>query len=420
MPAKSKAQQRFMGMVYAAKKGEKPASKEVAKAAKGMSKKSAKKFAKTKHKGLPEHVKKKKAKKKKAKKEDMDITKIADMISEDPSLVIEHCGQCNEDATGSGGVAAGGEAITDDRPMTEEGKEGGGHKCKICGEPCGDDKACDTKDCPNNREEGPKGKKAQMENKNMKGLKLIKESAKGRLTRRTHRMMHVASGGRILTEDEWKAKVGDDNLALAKSMGLLQIVEGKLLNEQPMVGGEEGPPEFEGDEEEVNMGDLPFGDDEADVDAAEEEEVEEEVEEEMPITKDELAKFLEALMDRADEEALAMIHQAISSEEEMEGEMEEAEEAEETAEALEDAAEEDEEEEELAEEDKKWGQKALKDADKPPSEGGTKGSLRKMMGKKKGEKITRGELKKIIDSPSASKEKKQKALAIYNLGGGAK
>lgn len=57
--AKSKAQQKFMGMVYAAKKGEKPASKEVAKVAKGMSKADAKDFAKTKHKGKPEHVKSK-------------------------------------------------------------------------------------------------------------------------------------------------------------------------------------------------------------------------------------------------------------------------------------------------------------------------------------------------------------------------
>ena len=50
----SRAQQRFMGMVYAAKKGETSASPEVAKAASGMSKKSAKDFAGTKHKGLPE------------------------------------------------------------------------------------------------------------------------------------------------------------------------------------------------------------------------------------------------------------------------------------------------------------------------------------------------------------------------------
>jgi hypothetical protein len=54
--AKSKAQQKFMGMVYAAKNGEEPASKEVADVAKGMSKKAAHDFAATKHKGKPEHV----------------------------------------------------------------------------------------------------------------------------------------------------------------------------------------------------------------------------------------------------------------------------------------------------------------------------------------------------------------------------
>jgi len=52
--AVSKAQQKFMGMVYATKKGENPSSPEVAKAAEGMSEKDAKKYAKTKHKGLPE------------------------------------------------------------------------------------------------------------------------------------------------------------------------------------------------------------------------------------------------------------------------------------------------------------------------------------------------------------------------------
>jgi len=57
--AKSKAQQRFMGMVYARKKGEMKkgeASSEVEASAKGMTKKEAKKFAKTKHKGLPEKI----------------------------------------------------------------------------------------------------------------------------------------------------------------------------------------------------------------------------------------------------------------------------------------------------------------------------------------------------------------------------
>ena len=56
----SKKQQRFFGMVDAAKKGEKPASPEVAKVAKGISKKAAHDFASTKHKGLPEKVKAKK------------------------------------------------------------------------------------------------------------------------------------------------------------------------------------------------------------------------------------------------------------------------------------------------------------------------------------------------------------------------
>jgi hypothetical protein len=55
--AVSKKQQRFMGMVHAAQKGEKPASKEVAKTAKGMAKKDAEDFASTKHKGLPEKAK---------------------------------------------------------------------------------------------------------------------------------------------------------------------------------------------------------------------------------------------------------------------------------------------------------------------------------------------------------------------------
>ena len=53
MPAVSKAQQRFMGMVHAAQQGEEPASPEVAKVAKDMDKSDAKDFASTKHKGLP-------------------------------------------------------------------------------------------------------------------------------------------------------------------------------------------------------------------------------------------------------------------------------------------------------------------------------------------------------------------------------
>ena len=55
MPAVSKAQQRFMGMVHAVQKGDMEApSKEVEKAADSMKKKDAKDFASTKHAGLPD------------------------------------------------------------------------------------------------------------------------------------------------------------------------------------------------------------------------------------------------------------------------------------------------------------------------------------------------------------------------------
>lgn len=56
MPAKSKAQQKFMGLVYALKKGDvKPSdvSQDVRDAAKSMTKKQTKDFAGTKHKNLP-------------------------------------------------------------------------------------------------------------------------------------------------------------------------------------------------------------------------------------------------------------------------------------------------------------------------------------------------------------------------------
>ena len=54
MPAVSKAQQRFFGMVRAAQKTGEAASPEVAKVAATMSKSSVKKIAKTKHDKLPE------------------------------------------------------------------------------------------------------------------------------------------------------------------------------------------------------------------------------------------------------------------------------------------------------------------------------------------------------------------------------
>ena len=55
MPAVSKAQQKFMGMVHATQKGDMESpSPEVAKAADSMTDKDAKDFASTSHKGLPD------------------------------------------------------------------------------------------------------------------------------------------------------------------------------------------------------------------------------------------------------------------------------------------------------------------------------------------------------------------------------
>lgn len=54
MPAKSEAQQRFMAMALAAKRGKGKFGKRVMEASKSMSEKQLRDFAKTKHKGLPE------------------------------------------------------------------------------------------------------------------------------------------------------------------------------------------------------------------------------------------------------------------------------------------------------------------------------------------------------------------------------
>lgn len=54
--AVSQQQQKFMGAVYATKKGAKPASPEIAKAAAGMTTKQARDYAATKHAGLPKKV----------------------------------------------------------------------------------------------------------------------------------------------------------------------------------------------------------------------------------------------------------------------------------------------------------------------------------------------------------------------------
>jgi hypothetical protein len=64
MPAKSKHQQRFFGMVHQCQKTGKCVSPEVKKVASTISYKDAEEFASTKHDGLPAKVKPKKKKKK--------------------------------------------------------------------------------------------------------------------------------------------------------------------------------------------------------------------------------------------------------------------------------------------------------------------------------------------------------------------
>ena len=79
MPSKSKAQQRFMGLVHAFNKGDvkgSEVSKKVKDVAKGMKKSDVKKYASTKHKGKPEKVKKE------------AIDKIREMIR----MELESCG----------------------------------------------------------------------------------------------------------------------------------------------------------------------------------------------------------------------------------------------------------------------------------------------------------------------------------------
>ena len=72
MPAVSKKQQKFFGIVRSVQKGEQsPTTPEVAKAAADMKKGDVKKFASTKHKGLPE---------KKKIEEDRQIKKIVKQL----------------------------------------------------------------------------------------------------------------------------------------------------------------------------------------------------------------------------------------------------------------------------------------------------------------------------------------------------
>ena len=73
MPAVSKAQQQFMGIVRAMQKGDITKKGEAGEVADDMSKKDVKKYASTKHKGLP----------KKVKKETMKKSRIKEIIREE-------------------------------------------------------------------------------------------------------------------------------------------------------------------------------------------------------------------------------------------------------------------------------------------------------------------------------------------------
>ena len=79
MPAKSKQQQKFFGVVKAMQAGDIPKKGEAGKVAKDMSKKEVDKYAGTKHKGLP----------KKVKKETMKISDIKKMVREELQALNE-------------------------------------------------------------------------------------------------------------------------------------------------------------------------------------------------------------------------------------------------------------------------------------------------------------------------------------------
>jgi len=83
MPAVSKAQQKFFGIVRAIQKGEMaPTTPETAKAAADMKKSDVKKFASTKHKGLPDkkEVKEESKKKKTEKKNKKSLKEFLESI----------------------------------------------------------------------------------------------------------------------------------------------------------------------------------------------------------------------------------------------------------------------------------------------------------------------------------------------------
>ena len=117
--AVSKAQQKFMGMVHAAQKGEKPASKEVGKVAKSMGKKDAKDFASTKHKGLPAHVEEESTD-----KEDQHAEKAGKKVTKDIEHDEGHKGKDDAKAEKAGKKVAKDIEYDDKKDKEEKVKEG--------------------------------------------------------------------------------------------------------------------------------------------------------------------------------------------------------------------------------------------------------------------------------------------------------
>ncbi len=80
MTAKSKKQQRYMGMLYRCKETGECPNKDISDKAKKVKKKVVRDFAETKHKGLPEKVKKRKKKRKTRKRNKKSLLILDDLI----------------------------------------------------------------------------------------------------------------------------------------------------------------------------------------------------------------------------------------------------------------------------------------------------------------------------------------------------
>jgi uncharacterized membrane protein YkoI len=79
MPAKSKQQQKFFGVVKSMQSGDIPKKGEAGKVADDMSKKEVDKYASTKHKGLP----------KKVKQEKISIQQLKEIIQEEVKVFFK-------------------------------------------------------------------------------------------------------------------------------------------------------------------------------------------------------------------------------------------------------------------------------------------------------------------------------------------